>query len=236
MNVIKTMFSLFNLNVKLLFSNRFFYFILGIILYFGIVTFINYLTEPGDQIVGENVYIAIIVLPFLVLTVFLSSFILPSEMENNTIESLFSISGSIYKVWLIKIAVMYVALSLLILFLEILTYFMITDFKILNTYFQSLFPLYFTGGMTFYFAVRFRSNAVGAILSGIVLLMFLFLSEPLYQTKFYLYLNPMENPRNINGYVWSRTIIENRIGMVLFGSILYYLGLSKVKFREKFIQ
>ena len=100
----KTIFALSVLNIKLLFTNKFFYFILGIILYFGFVCTINYLSDPGDSMPGYAIYIVIILIPMSVLIVFLSAYMLPSEMENNTLESLFSISGSIYKVWMDDIA------------------------------------------------------------------------------------------------------------------------------------
>jgi len=233
---IKTLFSLIKLNTKVLFSNKFLYFLIGIFLYFGVVCTINYFTDPGDYIKGEHIYIAVLLVPMIILTVFLSALIVPSEIESNTIESLFSVSGSIYKVWIIKIVVMYISLSLLLLILEILSYFMIADFPILKNFVMSLFPLYFIGGMTFFFASKYRSTGVAGIISGIVLLIFMFLAEPLEHSRFFLYLNPMITPRDINNYVWTRTVIENRIGMVIFGSFFYYLGLSRLKFKEKYIE
>ncbi|MFC1724393.1 hypothetical protein ACFL4T_02110 [candidate division KSB1 bacterium] len=236
MKDLKTIFALSVLNIKLLFTNKFFYFILGIILYFGFVCTINYFSDPGDSMPGYAIYIALIFIPMSVLTVFLSAYMLPGEMENNTLESLFSISGSIYKVWIIKISVMYIAISIMILILEILSYFMIADFPFFYTFFMSLFPLYFIGGLTFYFAVKFKSYAAAGILTGIIMILISFVTEPLQFSKFFLYINPIAKPRDINNYVWTRTLVENRVGMLVFGSLLYYLGLNKLKFREKFMR
>ena len=99
-----------------------------------------------------------------------------------------------------------------------------------------LFPLYLIGGLTVYFAAKFKSSAVAWILSITILLMIVFLWEPLEHNRFFFFINPTAKPRNINNYVWTRTLVENRVGMLVFGSLFYYLGLSKLKFREKFMQ
>ena len=124
-------------NVRILFSHRFYYFFGAVMLYFIVVCTINYF-QTEDHIPGRDVMLALLMPPACVLAVYLSMQVISFERENKTIESVFTTSGSIYKVWMIKLGVTYLILISIVLFLAILAFLFVAGFPVFSAVFHVL--------------------------------------------------------------------------------------------------
>jgi len=221
-------------NVRILFSHKFFYFFGAVLLYFVVVCSVNYF-QAEDHITGRDVMPALLLPPACVLAVYLSMEIISFERENKTIESVFTTSGSIYKVWMIKLGVTYLIIIAVLLLLEILAFLFVAGFPIFSTLFHSIVPIIFIGNLTFYFSVKFRSGNAAGMITVIIILFFLMLTEPLEHSRFFLFLNPFNKPRDMELVIWDRIIFQNRIGIIAFSSLFLYLGMVATKKREKLL-
>ncbi|RKY89562.1 hypothetical protein DRQ09_01135 [candidate division KSB1 bacterium] len=221
-------------NVKILFSHKFFYFSGAAFLYFIITCVINYFSK-GDHLSGPAVMPVLLQIPSVILIIFLSMEIVSYERENKTIESVFTVSGSIYKVWLIKLGVMYLVILSIMFIMDILSFFFVADFPVGGMLFHSFVPLLLIGNMTFYFSVRLRSGNAAGMITVIIVLFFLFLSEPLQNSRFFLFLNPYAKPRDLEIVIWERIVFQNRIGIIAISSLFLYLGLTATKKRERLL-
>jgi len=63
----------------------------------------------------------------------------------------------------------------------------------------------------------------------------LILADALEGSKWNIFLNPFNIPRDINEIVWLETIRQNRIIMGIGSVVLILLGLLNLQKREKFL-
>jgi len=89
--------------------------------------------------------------------------------------------------------------------------------------------------MTFYLSVKFRSGMAALTVMAIVILFMLMLWEPLHDTRFFLFLNPYDKPRDTELVIWDRMVFQNRTGIIAISSLFLYLGMVATKKRERLL-
>ena len=131
------------LNQKFIFSQRFFFFFSGILVYFIIFCLVNYFKSSAERIGEGGIFIWLLSVPGIALVFYPSMSLVTSETENRTIEMIFSTADSRYKVWLTRIAVLYLFVAFIIFILCSLSFVFISDFPFMGYFFHSLFPAIF---------------------------------------------------------------------------------------------
>ncbi len=220
---------------KILFGGKFFYFLFAAAVFIGIVIFVNYADEEESPLTLAQSLIVLMMLPMSVLAVYLSMIIIPQEKEMRTIETLFSMPGSRYRIWLVKIAVMFVFLSIFLVLFESLTFFLVTDLDFFETFWHVMPSVYFLSGLTFYFSVKTKSSNAAGMLTGLVVFFIVIFADPLHRTPYFLYLNPYDKPRAIDPSLWSKYVFQNHIGLFAIGTLFFYFGLNKLLQRERIV-
>jgi hypothetical protein len=223
------------LNEKFIFSQKFLYFFFGVLLYFLIFCITNYLSESGERISEESIYLWFLCIPGIALVFYPSMTLVLSETENRTIETIFSTAGSKYKVWLMRICVLYLYVALIIFLLSFLSFMFISDFEFFGYFFHSLFPPILISSLIILLSVMLRSSNASGLLSLIIIIFLLLTYRPLSSTSFNIFLNPYIKPQNVDYYSWRSIILYNRIGILIISGFFLYYSIYKLNKREKYI-
>jgi hypothetical protein len=227
---------IFRLQAQIIFSHKFVWFMLGILAYFIVAYAINYNQSMIDRMPMEDVLPLLLEFPLATLAVFLSMQVITSEKDNRTLEVMFTTAGSRYKVWLLRLGTLNVILLILAFALSILAFFAFTDIPIIGMAVHAFVPTFFAGSMTLYFAVRFRSGlAAGMVAAGLLVLILMF-TELLYETRYYLFFNPYDVPRQLDPETWNLWMWQNRIGVLCAGGFMLFAALRGMEVRERLLK
>ncbi len=219
-------------NMKIIFSGRFVWFLLAALLFF--LFFAIQTVWNGQPITDGTVY-RLMIFPGILLIFYPSVFGIQSDDDARMLEILFGIPNYRYKVWMIRLLMIYVLIFLVVvLFLAIAS---ITFYRIdiLEMAYQLMYPIIFLGSMAFMFSTVVKNGNGTAVLMVLIGVALLILMEPIERTMWNVFLNPFQIPTNFNELFWQSLIVKNRIflgtGILVF--MLY--GLYNLQKREKFI-
>lgn len=220
-------------NLKIIFANKFVWFLLAafaFFLFFAVQSILN-----GTNI-SEGTLYNLLIFPGILLIFYPSVFGIQNDDDSRMLEILFGIPNYRYKVWLIRLIMIYVLIFIIILGFALVASVLLYKINILEMSYQLMYPIVFLGSMAFMFSTLIKNGngtAVVMILMGVALLI---LKEDVFErTQWDIFLNPFQIPNNLNEVIWLGLISKNRIflsiGIVVF--ILY--GLFNLQKREKFI-
>ncbi len=219
---------------RILFSGKFIYFIGFAILYEVFLISIMNFTDAGAMPVEVAFYMMNLV-PMLILSVYLAMMLVSYEKENNTIETMFSVPGSPYKVWLYKLLVMYVLMFFIQIILVLTIFFFVADFHFPDMLIHAYVPIILISNLTFYFSTKFRSGYAAGLITLVICFIIFMIAEPLYESVWFLYLSPYAKPDALNIELWNTRLLYNKLGVTFIGVLFLYLGLKRLLVREPFI-
>jgi len=227
---------IFRLQTQVIFSHKFIWFMLGILAYFIVAYAINYHQSMIDRMPMEDVLPLLLEFPLAALAVFLSMQVITSEKDNRTLEVMFTTAGSRYKVWLLRLGTLNLILLMLAFVFAAAAFFAFTDVPIIGMALHAFIPTFFAGSMTLYFAVRFRSGlAAGMVAAGLLVLILMF-TDLLYETRYYLFFNPYDVPRQLDPETWHLWMWQNRIGVLCAGGFMLFAALRGMEVRERLLR
>lgn len=224
------------LQARVLFSNRFAWFMAGILAFYVVVYIINFNQPVVQRMTREAVFSLLLEFPLSLLAVYLNMQLLTAEKENRTLEVMFTTAGGRYKVWLQRLGTLYAILLALCFLLSSLAFFTIADLPIVGMALNAFVPVFFVGNMTLYFAVRFRSGLAAGMVSAGILLILLMFSELLNETRYFLFFNPYNVPRSLDPETWELWMWQNRAAVLFFGGLLLFLALRGMEIRERLLR
>jgi len=219
-------------NLKIIFANRFIWFLLGAITFYVGLTLIYVFTEDVSQV--KDLY-GIFVFCGILLVFYPTVFGIQNDQDARTIEILFGIPNYRYKVWLVRIALIYVITFAILLIFSSISSFLVIPLPVFAITYHVLYPVFFLGVMAFMLSTVVKNGNGTAVLMIIFGLFFLILQEPLDTSKWNVFLNPFSYPDDISETAWSNIVRDNRI--ILFISIIVFIltALFNLQKREKFI-
>jgi len=231
-NLINIIVQMTRYNLKIIFANRFLWFLIGAVAFYVGLTLIYVFTEDVSKV--EDLY-GIFVFCGILLVFYPAVFGIQNDQDARTIEILFGIPNYRYKVWLVRITLIYIITFAIMLVFSSLSSFLIIPMPVLAVTYHVLFPVFFLGVMSFMISTLVRNGNGTAVLMIIFGLFFLILQEPLETSKWNVFLNPFTTPDDISESAWSNIVRDNRI--ILVTSIIVFLltGLFNLQKREKFI-
>lgn len=219
-------------NLKIIFAGRFIWFLLAafaFFLFFAIQTVWN-----GQALTDGTVY-NLLIFPGILLIFYPSVFGIQNDDDSRMLEILFGIPNYRYKVWLVRLLMIYVLIFLMIVLFSAVASVLLYRVDVLEMSYQLMYPIVFMGSMAFMFSTVIKNGngtAVVMVLIGVALII---LQDAVQRTQWNVFLNPFQIPNNFNEVIWQGLITKNRIflgaGMVVF--ILY--GLYNLQKREKFV-
>jgi len=232
-NISNIITKIFRYNLKIIFANKFIYFLLAAMGIFLLVTIINLLDSDSNPTEGTIYYLLLV--PGLLIIFYPTTFGIQNDVDTRMIEILFGIPNYRYKVWLIRIAIIYVVVFTILLLLSLLSSAALVAVPIFQMVFQLMFPIFFLGCFAFMVSTLIRNGNGTAVVIIIIGMAFWILSEPLTASRWNLFLNPFSVPSNVNEAVWMETTFNNRLYLVVGTGISILFGLLNLQKREKFV-
>ncbi|SHF44146.1 hypothetical protein SAMN05444274_105232 [Mariniphaga anaerophila] len=219
-------------NLKIIFAGRFFWFLLAafaFFLFFAIQTVWN-----GQALTDGTVY-NLLIFPGILLIFYPSVFGIQNDDDSRMLEILFGIPNYRYKVWLVRLLMIYVLIFLITVLFSAVASVLLYRVDALEMAYQLMYPIVFMGSMAFMFSTLIKNGngtAVVMVLIGVALII---LQDAVERSQWNVFLNPFQIPNNFNEIIWQGLITKNRVflgaGMIVF--VLY--GLYNLQKREKFV-
>ena len=232
-NMINSARKISSYNLKIIFANKFIYFLLAAFIFFlaaGAISFFSSDSNPG---VPDVYYI--LMFPGILLVFYPTAFGIQNDVDSRMIEILFGIPDYRYKVWLSRMALIWLITFTLLIVLTVLSSVVFVQVPIFEMVYQLMFPIFFLGALSFMFSTVIRNGNGTAVIMVVIGMAFWIGAEALSTSKWNLFLNPFQVPDQMTAAAWSGIVYQNRI-MLAVGSVLAILyGLYNLQNREKFI-
>jgi hypothetical protein len=221
-------------NLRIIFANKFIWFLLGSVIFYLGLSVIYVLTN--DVMKVEDLY-GMFIFSGVLLVFYPSVFSIQNDQDARTIEILFGIPNYRYKVWLVRILMIFAIAYLIMLCFVWLSSVMIVKFQIFRMTTQVMIPVIFLGMMAFMLSTVVRNGNGTAVIMIIFGLLFMMMQNAdfLEKSQWNIFLNPFSPAYDVNETTWALITAKNRI-ILLTGTIIFFLGaLFNLQNREKFM-
>ena len=239
-------------NLKIIFAGKFFWFLLAAFTFFAYFMFD--LAWRRLEI-NEGAIYNVLFFPCLLLIFYPVVFGIQNDEDNRILEIIFGIPNYRFKVWGLRILMVYVANYFILILFAYVARLLLYPVNIFEMAAQLIFPMLFFGNLAFMFSTITRSGNGTAVLMIIIgLLFFLFMNasgggggpggpggpasnqSAGISTSFWnVFLNPFSIPSNMHPMIWQDTIFKSRIFLLLGGVVFLMVGLLNLQKREKFM-
>lgn len=219
-------------NLRIIFANRFIWFLAGSVVFYLGLSVIYVLDQDVSN--SRDLYF-VFMFSGILLVFYPTVFGIQNDQDARTIEILFGIPNYRYKVWLVRIALIFVIAFLIMLVFTYLSSVLIVKYQYVNMTVQVMYPVLFLGAMAFMLSTVVRSGNGTAVIMIIFGLIFMIMSDPLRKSQWNVFLNPYEPPWDVNEVTWAIITFKNRIILVVASVVFLLIGLFNLQKREKFM-
>ncbi len=220
------------LNLRIIFANKFIWFLAGSVLFYMGLSVIYVFSEDVSRM--EELY-GVFIFSGILLVFYPSVFGIQNDQDARTIEILFGIPNYRYKVWLVRIILIFIIAFIIMLFFTFVSSVMIVSFDFLNMTLQVMAPVLFLGMMSLMLSTIVRNGNGTAVIMIIFGLFFMMLMDPLRKSQWNVFLNPFDPAYDVSDASWAIIIMKNRI-ILITGTIIFLLAaLYNLQKREKFM-
>jgi len=231
-NSIDITYRLFRYNLKIIFANKFIYFFTAAVIFFLLVTVIS-LFSDSDPTAGSVYYL--LMFPGILLIFYPTTYGIQNDVDSGMIEIIFGIPNYRYKVWLARMAIIYIIVFLILMLLTLISASALVAIPMVEMVYQLMFPIFFLGSVAFMFSTLIKNGNGTAVAMVVIGLVFWIAGGIFGNGKWNIFLNPFQVPSDINETIWENIVANNRIYLSA-GSLLAMLyGLLNLQKREKFI-
>ncbi len=226
------LYKLITYNVKVIFANKFVYFVLAAFLFFSFIITITIFDDPDFN---EAVIYGFLVFPGLLLIFYPMAYGIQNDDDSKMLETIFGIPNYRYKVWLVRFVLAVGVAFVILLVLGSIANFTLYRFSLLPMLGQVLFPIGFLSSLAFMLSTLIKNGNGTAIVIVIVSFIFFIFAEPLEHSVYNVFLNPFSEPRDISEFIWQSIIFKNRIYLIVASALCLLYGMFNLQFREKFV-
>jgi hypothetical protein len=221
-------------NLRIIFANRFIWFLIMALVIFIGVSVLVVLNSNGSM--SEEMVYGILIFPGILLIFYPSVFGIQNDDDSRMLEMLFGIPNYRYKVWLVRLIMIYTLMFFIIILFSALASVLLYKVDLIRMSYQLMYPVVFLGAMSFMFSTLIK-NGLGTagimVLIGVALLI---LRDSLMEgTLWDIFLNPFSIPDDMNEVIWAGIIHKNRIFMTIAIFVFILYGLFNLQKREKFV-
>ena len=158
-------------NLRIIFANKFIWFLAGSVAFYLGLSVIYVLSNEVSRL--QDLW-GVFIFSGILLVFYPSVFGIQNDQDARTIEILFGIPNYRYKVWLVRVVLIYVIAFLIMLLFTFLSTILIVRFRFFQVTLQLMIPVMFLGMMAFMLSTVIRNDngtAVVMIILGILLMM-----------------------------------------------------------------
>lgn len=219
-------------NVKIVFGNKFIYFVLSAVIFYILTVVINLFSDSEiTEATGYNM----LLVPSILLIFYPMCFGIQNDQDAKIIEIIFGIPNYRYKVWLFRLLIAYVICFVITLLLALLTNWLLVEVPPVKLAWQTMMPVFFIGTLCFMLSTIIKNGNGTAVVITLIGLVLFIMSNAFEESKWNIFLNPFDVPLDKNPELFYTTLFYNRI-ILLAGTVIFVLaGLYKTQNREKFI-
>ena len=219
-------------NLRIIFANKFIWFLAGAVVFYLGLSVIYVLSNEVSKM--EDLY-GVFLFSGVLLVFYPAVFGIQNDQDARTLEILFGIPDYRYKVWLVRIVLIFVIATLIMLVFTFLSNILIISFNFPEVTLQVMMPVIFLGMMAFMLSTVIRNGNGTAVVMMIFGLFFMILQEPLRKSQWNVFLNPFNPAYDVNETTWALITLKNRI-ILMTGSVIFLLAaLLNLQKREKFM-
>ena len=226
------LYRLITYNVKVIFGNKFIYFVVAAFLFFAFIIMITIIDDPDFN---EAVIYGFLVFPGLLLIFYPMAYGIQNDDDSKMLETIFGIPNYRYKVWLIRFVLTIGIAAMILLVLGNIANLTLYRFDILRMIGQVLFPITFLSSLAFMVSTLIKNGNGTAIVIVIVAFVFFVFAEPLEFSVYNVFLNPFSEPRQMSEFIWLSIIYKNRLYLMILSVLCLLYGMFNLQFREKFV-
>jgi hypothetical protein len=225
-------YKLITYNVKVIFGNKFVYFVVAAFLFFAFVILLTILDDPDFD---EAVIYGFLVFPGLLLVFYPMAYGIQNDDDSKMLETIFGIPNYRYKIWLLRYVLTIGVAAVILVVLGSLANLTLYRFNILPMIGQVLFPITFLSSLGFMLSTRIRNGNGTAIVLVIISFVFFVFAETLEHSAYNIFLNPFSEPRQMSEFIWLAIIYKNRMYLLILSALCLLYGMFNLQFREKFV-
>lgn len=226
------LYKLITYNVKVIFANKFVYFVVASFLFFAFIITIAIFDDPDFN---EAVIYGFLVFPGLLLIFYPMAYGIQNDDDSKMLETIFGIPNYRYKVWLVRFILAVGVAFVILLVLGSIANFTLYRFNLLPMVGQVLFPIMFLSSLAFMLSTLIKNGNGTAIVIVIVSFIFFVFAKPLEYNVFNVFLNPFSEPREMSEFIWYSIIFKNRLYLIVASALCLLYGMFNLQFREKFV-
>lgn len=220
-------------NLRIIFGGKFGYFILAALLFF--LTIGTIMAFDGSRLDAADAY-GLIIFPGILLVFYPSAFGIQNDVDQRTIEIIFGVPDYRYKVWLVRFILIILIVFVLLIPFALITHVLLVSIPIMKVVLQLMVIVLFTSTLGFGLSTLVKNGNGTAVIMVIIGVAFLILSDPLYTSKWNIFLNPFMDPSWVNDFLWEKTVRQNRMILMISSAVFLLIGLLNLQKREKFLK
>lgn len=221
-------------NLKIIFGSKFAYFLGAAVFIFLAVTALNLFS--GDSTMSESSIYKLLMVPALLLVFYPSAFGIQNDLDCRMLEILFGIPNYRYKVWLLRLVLVFGLITGIVAVLATLSSLALASFNIAAMVLQVMFPVVFIGCLAFMVSTLVRNGSGTAVVIS-VFCFITWIGRPsnVSSWKWNVFINPYNLPRDANPAAWADIVLTNRVILVVAAVVALLYGLLNLQRREKFL-
>ncbi|MFB6319505.1 hypothetical protein [Saccharicrinis sp. FJH54] len=220
-------------NLKIVFGGKFWLFILSALIFFlvfGTISAFN-----SDYFTQDEVY-GLLMLPSLLLVFYPTVFGIQNDADMRTLEIIFGIPDYRYKVWFVRLIMIFVIVFALLFPLAYLARILLIDFDFMAMILQLMVVVLFVGNLGFFLSTWIKNGNATAVVVVLIGLFYFIMSDSLRDSMWNIFLNPFRQLDGTAALLWNETVLYNRIFMLSASVIFILFGLLNLQKREKFLR
>ena len=219
-------------NLKIIFAGRFFLFLLAAILFYGFFMVVSVFDNVEINI---GFMYEITFFPALLLIFYPMVFGIQRDDDARMLEILFGIPDYRYKVWLVRLVLIFLLVFVLLILFAALGSYLLYPIEPVRLAAQLLFPVCFLGSLAFLLSTKIKNGNATAVVMVVLAFFLTIFSEIVEDTLWDIFLNPFGNPRQYTQLAFQQIVWKNRVFLSV-GTIVFILGaLLNLQNREKYI-
>jgi hypothetical protein len=227
------LYKLITYNVKVIFGNKFIYFVVAAFLFFAFVITLTILDNENEF--NEAAIYGFLVFPGLLLVFYPIAYGIQNDDDSKMLETIFGIPNYRYKVWLVRFILTLGVAGVILIVLGNIADLTLFRFSILPMIGQVLFPITFLSSLGFMLSTLIKNGNGTAIVLVIISFIFFLFFEPLEYSAYNIFLNPFSEPKGMSEFVWLSVIFKNRTYLMILSALCLLYGMFNLQFREKFV-
>ena len=225
--------NLIRYNLKVVFGNKFVYFLGAALIFYLLITSISFFSENIAS--EEGVYYQLM-FPAFLLIFFPTTYGIQNDEDARMLEILFGIPNYRYKVWLIRILMTLFMVFWFIFLMANLSSVILTNVPTWQITLRLMIPVTLFGMLGFFFSTVVKNGNGSAVIVVIIGLIVWILSEFISDSPWNIFLNPFDLPGNMSEAVWASVVAKYQRTWLIVSVVAGLWGLLNLQQREKFIK